>query len=123
MMVMHIQTMKNHMIEHVSHKDNQIEHKQKSALMEALTDEHNYFFILNYFILFMSYGVARMMCQGWMWQLHFYPVLGFSGLAIVMGIAFAIVVAPMLPVFAALMAMPPHMDDTNLQVLEGCKTG
>merc|ERR1719436_1832603 len=91
--------------------------EKKNKMVEALTDERNFFIVLHYCLLFMAYGVARMICQPWMWELHFYPVLGFAALSLTMALVFALVIAPMLPVFAAVMAMPPHLDEPNLVIL------
>jgi len=74
--------------------------------------------ILSYVLFFLCYGTARFICQKWMWVLHFYPVLIMTVLSVLMAVFFAGIVAPMIPIFAATMAMPPYIDPSNLQNIQ-----
>lgn len=72
----------------------------------------------NIFIL--CYGLARVFFQPWMWQLHFNVCCWLLCCTIIMGFVFCIFVAPVLPVFAVIMALPPFVDDVNKRAMKAC---
>jgi len=74
--------------------------------------------ILHYLFFFNCYGVARMICQPWMWELHFKPVLCLTIFSVLLAIGFVFFVAPMIPSFACALAFPPYCDDENWDQLE-----
>jgi len=69
--------------------------------------------LLQFCLFFTCYGVARMICQPWMWELHFWPVLCLTGVAVVSAALFVWLVAPTIPIFVAAMALPPYVDEQN----------
>lgn len=68
---------------------------------------------VSYVMFFLCYGAARIVCQKWMWQLYFWPVVILTFTIIVVGLVFVFLVAPIIPIFAAAMAMPPYIDPSN----------
>merc|ERR1719491_551294 len=72
---------------------------------------------LQFSLFFVCYGVARMICQPWMWELHFWPVFTLSLVALVSAILFVWLVSPAIPNFCGAMAMPPYVDDDNMQMM------
>merc|ERR1719498_150870 len=72
---------------------------------------------MKFALFFQCYGVARMVLQGWMWELHFWPVLFITLSAIVLAICFIIFVAPAIPNFCTAMAMPPYINRVNLRIM------
>jgi len=68
-------------------------------------------------LFFVCYGVARMICQPWMWELHFWPVFGFSIVALFSAVLFVLLVAPAIPSFVGLQAIPPAVDKEDLAVM------
>jgi hypothetical protein len=73
--------------------------------------------VLQFTMFFVCYGVARMICQPWMWELHFWPVLCLSIVAIISAILFVLLVSPAIPSFCALVSVPPYVDSDNLQTM------
>jgi hypothetical protein len=73
--------------------------------------------LLQFSLFFVCYGVARMMCQSWMWELHFWPVLALTVCACVSAFLFIWFIAPAIPIFCAAMAMPPYVDSGNVQCM------
>jgi hypothetical protein len=73
--------------------------------------------LLQFSLFFVCYGVARMMCQSWMWELHFWPVLALTVLASISAVLFMWFIAPAIPIFCAAMAMPPYVDSGNVQCM------
>merc|ERR1719420_2037671 len=53
--------------------------------------------VLHYVLFFLCYGAARFMCQKWMWQLHFWPVLILACCIVLFSVLFAVFIAPMVP--------------------------
>eukprot|EP00927_Polykrikos_kofoidii_P052995 TRINITY_DN4708_c0_g1_i5.p1 TRINITY_DN4708_c0_g1~~TRINITY_DN4708_c0_g1_i5.p1 ORF type:complete len:859 (-),score=193.16 TRINITY_DN4708_c0_g1_i5:148-2724(-) len=74
-------------------------------------------FGVHYSLFFLCYGAARMICQPWMWELHFWPVLGLTIFTALISLAFWKLLAPMLPTFAVALAMPPYMDPVNIALM------
>jgi len=72
----------------------------------------------NLFIL--CYGISRVVCQPWMWELHFWVVTYLTIATLIMVIFFCLVVAPLFPVFMATMALPPYVDPANIEVMKRC---
>lgn len=72
---------------------------------------------LQFAMFFVCYGVARMICQPWMWELHFWPVFSLSIVAVVSAVLFVWLVAPTIPSFCALQALPPYMDAFNMKTM------
>jgi len=68
-------------------------------------------------LFFLCYGIARMICQKWMWELHFWTVLGLTIIALVQVILFVTLVSPAIPSFCGVMALPPHVDAHNLGIM------
>merc|ERR1740117_1912158 len=89
---------------------------EKKSIHETLPTEGIVLHGLEFLLFFVCYGVARMICQPWMWELHFWPVAILTGVAILSSIAFYPIVAPGIPSFIAAMAMPPYVgpDDIDL---------
>jgi hypothetical protein len=69
--------------------------------------------ILQFCLFFTCYGVARMICQTWMWELHFWPVLCLTLVAAVSAALFVWLVAPTIPAFVIALALPPYIDGSN----------
>jgi hypothetical protein len=69
--------------------------------------------ILQFCLFFTCYGVARMICQTWMWELHFWPVLCLTIAAAVSAALFVWLVAPTIPAFVIALALPPYIDASN----------
>merc|ERR1719265_475396 len=72
---------------------------------------------MKFALFFQCYGVARMALQGWMWTLHFWPVLCLTIVALVLAVCFVIFVAPAIPNFCLAMAMPPYINHVNLKIM------
>jgi len=72
---------------------------------------------LQFAMFFQVYGVARMIGQPWMWELHFWPVLGLSTLALVWATLFILMIAPVIPSFCAVMAVPPYVNTDNVKLM------
>jgi len=70
-----------------------------------------------YSLFFLCYGVARMICQPWMWRLHFNAVLCLTFFTIVQAFVFVVIISPAIPSFCAVMALPPYIDSDNLAVM------
>jgi len=68
-------------------------------------------------VFFLCYGVARMICQPWMWNLHFWTVLCLTVVAFIKVILFVTLISPAIPSFCAVMALPPNVDSDNLAVM------
>lgn len=75
-------------------------------------------FMLQYTLFFLCYGVARSICQPWMWKLHFWLVLGISAASIGLTVIFICYISPLMTVFAASMAMPPYIDPNNVAKMQ-----
>jgi len=90
--------------------------KEKS-IHETLNTEGIILHGLEFSLFFVCYGVARMICQPWMWELHFWPVLILSGVAVVASILFYVLVAPGIPSFIAAMAMPPYVSPDDIDLM------
>lgn len=73
---------------------------------------------LRYNLFFLCYGVARMIGSSWMWELHFWPVLGCSVFALLCALVFVFVMAPIIPTFAVALALPPYIDPTNIELMK-----
>jgi len=71
-----------------------------------------------YNVFILCYGIARVVCQPWMWELHFWVVLNLAIAAVVMAIIFCIFIAPLFPVFLVAMALPPYLDPENIAVMK-----
>merc|ERR1719152_951600 len=70
------------------------------------------------FALFaVCYGVARMICQPWMWELHFWPVFSLTIVAIFSAALFVWLVSPGIPTFCAMQSVPPYVDNDNLEIM------
>merc|ERR1719353_2202097 len=79
--------------------------------------------LLEFCLFFVCYGVARMICQPWMWELHFWPVFFLTIVAIVSAALFVFVVAPGIPSFICVMAMPPYVDPYNMKIIKQVAVG
>jgi len=74
--------------------------------------------MLHYCLFFLCYFAARMVCQPWMWELHFWPVCILTCCVLCIAICFYFLIAPVIPIFAACTALPPYVDDDNLDIMK-----
>jgi len=79
--------------------------------------------LLQFALFFLCYGVARMICQPWMWELHFWPVFTLTIVAILSAAIFVLVVAPGIPSFICAMALPPYVDPYNMMIMKHVAVG
>lgn len=87
------------------------------ARMVGITDvntEGIVIFMLHYVLFFLCYGASRMICQPWMWELHFWPVLCLTIFTVISTLVFCFLIAPLIPTFAAAQALPPYVDESNM---------
>jgi len=68
-------------------------------------------------LMFLCYGAARMVCQPWMWKLHFWTVLTLTILTAVQAFLFITMVSPAIPCLSASMALPPFLNPSNFAVM------
>lgn len=73
--------------------------------------------LMHYVLFFLCYGAARMICQPWMWEMHFWPVCCLTIFTIIASVVFVLVIAPMIPMFAFAMALPPNVNVDNMNNL------
>jgi hypothetical protein len=103
--------------------EEQLEHEEekdltlKETIHNRISTEVVFLGILQFCLFFTCYGVARMTCQPWMWELHFWPVLSLTLVALLSVCLFVGVVAPVIPNFVIAMAMPPYVDQVNWEQL------
>merc|ERR1719207_393975 len=90
---------------------------RKKSIHETLNTEGIALGALQFTMWVLGYGVARMICQPWMWELHFWPVLTLTILALVSAALFVWLVAPAIPSFCALESIPPYVDHENLRTM------
>jgi hypothetical protein len=91
--------------------------KEKS-IHNYLPTEVIFLGVLQFCLFFTCYGVARMICQTWMWELHFWPVLCLTIVAAVSAVLFVCLVAPTIPQFVAAMALPPYVGERNWEQVQ-----
>jgi len=96
---------------------NEIEDKYAAKWHNNINTEQWVIKTLQFTLFFEHYGVCRMICQSWMWELHFTVVLWLTIAAIILSIAFIVLVAPALPTFCAVMALPPYVNNRNIQLM------
>jgi len=89
---------------------NSIHNKYNTEKLVAISCFYNVFIL--------CYGIARVVCQPWMWELHFWVVLNLAIFAIVLAIIFCLFIAPLFPVFLVAMALPPYLDPENIAVMK-----
>merc|ERR1719326_411904 len=90
---------------------------KKESIHNKYPTEMIYLGMLQFALFVLCYGVARMICQPWMWELHFWPVVCLTVVAILSGILFVTLVSPGIPSFCALQSVPPYVDPDNLQTM------
>jgi len=73
--------------------------------------------MLHYCLFFLCYFAARMVCQPWMWELHFWPVCILTCCVLCIAVCFYVLVAPAVPIYAACTALPPYVDNVNLDIM------
>merc|ERR1719498_1186872 len=73
---------------------------------------------LQFTIFFVCYGVAHMVGQPWLWQLHFWPVLMLTCATLFTAFLFVWLVSPAIPSFCAVMALPPHVNDDKIVIMQ-----
>lgn len=95
----------------------EVEHEYKNSIHTKYKTDRWVIQALKFSLFFLFYGVARMVCQPWMWELHYWPVLFLTIFAIIIAIVFVTLVAPALPSFCAVMALPPYVNPENLKVM------
>jgi len=71
-----------------------------------------------YNVFILCYGIARVVCQPWMWELHFWVVLNLAIFAVILAIVFCVFIAPLFPVFLVAMSLPPYLDPENIAVMK-----
>merc|ERR1719254_456977 len=87
--------------------------KEWKSIHETISTETVMLCALQFAMFFVCYGIARMICQPWMWELHFQLVSCLAAISIVSALLFIWLVAPAIPVFAAVMSLPPYVDAKN----------
>jgi hypothetical protein len=87
------------------------------SIHERMNTESMVLCAFQFALFFVCYGVARMMCQPWMWEMHFWTVLCLTIVAGVHVVLFITLVSPAIPSFCAVMALPPYVDSDNLAVM------
>merc|ERR1719498_1219030 len=92
-------------------------HQYEQSLHTSYDTEGIVIKLLQFTVFFTTYGIARMICQPWMWQMHFWPVLYLTIAAFILVIAFMVLAAPGIPSFCAVMALPPYVNPVNLKVM------
>jgi len=91
--------------------------KKERTIHNKINTEGVWMVTLQFSMFFICYGVARTICQPWMWELHFWPVTCLTILAFVCAILFVLFVAPAIPTFCAVMALPPYVSPTNIMMM------
>jgi hypothetical protein len=91
--------------------------ESKRTIHNKINTETVWMVTIQFALFFICYGVARTICQTWMWELHFYAVLCLTLLAIFSAILFVMIVAPAIPDFCAVMALPPYVDPVNTMMM------
>merc|ERR1719198_803967 len=87
--------------------------KEQSKGFTIVAFEQIFFDVLNYCMFMMCYGFSRMICQSWMWELHFWNVVYVFCITMLLIIFFMIAVAPLIPLFAALSSLPPRLNERH----------
>lgn len=90
---------------------------KKRSIHNELPTECIFLGALQFALFVICYGVARMICQSWLWELHFWLVTCSTLGAISCAFLFVYLVSPTIPNFLALQAIPPYVDDDNLKVM------
>lgn len=72
----------------------------------------------SYTIFFLCYGASRTICQPWMWELHFWPVFRVACATALIVFFFLFKIAPVIPVFAASIALPPYADENSVMQMK-----
>jgi hypothetical protein len=98
--------------------DMQNERRQEKTLQNQLPTELIVLTSMQFSLFFMCYGAARMICQPWMWELHFWPVLCLTIVAVLSAALFIVIVTPAIPAFVAAMALPPYVDAENMKQMK-----
>lgn len=88
-----------------------------------VSHEWLFFSILNYFMFMLCYGFSRMVCQTWMWELHFWNAVYITFVTLCLAIFFVLIVAPLVPLFAALSMLPPHINERHKETAMHCAEG
>jgi hypothetical protein len=70
----------------------------------------------NLFIL--CYGISRVVCQPWMWELHFWVVTYLTLFTLIIAVCFCYYIAPTFPIFFAAMSLPPYIDPENIETMK-----
>merc|ERR1719199_2111469 len=91
--------------------------KEKHSIHNDYPTERILLGALQFSLFFVCYGVARMICQPWMWELHFWPVLILTIVALLSAFLFVWLVSPAIPSFCALQSIPPYVDPGNLETM------
>merc|ERR1719482_2405497 len=60
--------------------------------------------VMEFALFFVCYGIARMICQPWMWELHFWAVTILTCIALISAAIFVFLVAAGIPSFLCVMA-------------------
>merc|ERR1719491_1625634 len=103
--------------------DEELESAGTKTVHEKLSTEGIALGLLQFTLFFLCYGVARMICQPWMWELHFWAVFSLTIVAILSAAIFVLVVAPGIPSFICAMALPPYVDPYNMVMMKHVALG
>lgn len=101
-----------------SPREGEVQTASSAGMQKAYIIKHAVVSLLQYTLFLLCYGAGRSICQPWMWELHFWLVLGITILTIVLSAVFVIAIAPVMTNFAASMAMPPYIDASNVASME-----
>jgi len=93
---------------------------KEKKVHEVVSTESIVLGALEFALFFVCYGVARMICQPWMWELHFWPVLILSIVALLSAGLFVFIVAPGIPSFLCVMSLPPYVDPDDMAMMKHC---
>lgn len=87
------------------------------SLHRATSTETIIICTLHYLLFFLCYGAARMICQPWMWVLHFWPVMYLTMFTLFLVGIFCYFVSPIIPDFCVALSMPPYVDPGDVRVM------
>jgi len=91
------------------------ESPKSKSIHQQFATEYIVAVVVTYVLFFLCYGAARIVCQKWMWQLYFWPVLTLTLMTVLAAMVFVFVVAPIIPIFAAALSLPPYIDPANAE--------
>jgi len=87
------------------------------SVHRQFSTEEGVIICLHVLLFFVCYLAARFICMPWMWRLHFWLVLGLTCVVVLLGTAFVLFIAPLIPDFCVALAMPPYVDPTDVATM------